>query len=57
MVEFFDDEVIMFKVDKEGEMMIDVYARAFGSAFYWTNYFWKDLLMRWLKVKVVEYEC
>ena len=34
----------------------DVHAKAFGSAFYWTNYFWKDLLSRWPKVKAAENE-
>ena len=34
----------------------DVHAKAFGSAFHWTNYFWKDLLSRWPKVKAAENE-
>ena len=55
-VEFSDDEATMPKADKEGEMTTDVHARAFGSAFYWTNYFWKDLLTRWPKVKAAEHE-
>jgi len=31
-------------------------ARSFGSAFKWTNYFWKNLLTRWPKLKAVESE-
>jgi len=29
-------------------------ARSFGSAFKWTNYFWKDLLTRWPKMKAAD---
>ena len=36
--------------------LIDVESRSFGTAFYWTNYFWKDLLTRWPKVKAAETE-
>lgn len=38
------------------EQLIDVESRSFGTAFYWTNYFWKDLLTRWPKVKAAETE-
>jgi len=48
------------QIRKEGEgddsSSTDVHTRAFGSAFYWTNYFWKELLARWQKLKTAENE-
>ena len=60
-VEFTDEHDIaqeQHRKESEGDdaSSTDVHTRAFGSAFYWTNYFWKDLLARWSKLKAVENE-
>ena len=57
-VDFVDASVSSARADvSDAEAAAtDVEARSFGAAFMWTNYFWKDLLTRWPKVKAADSE-
>lgn len=57
-VDFVDASVSSARADvNDAEAAAtDVEARSFGAAFMWTNYFWKDLLTRWPKVKAADSE-